>query len=103
MPEALAKIDLALQDEVPKMVFDAYVAVLDHFTADNSMSEKTRDKQRSERILKIALDNQRPATVRALALHDLPTDDPRTYSGTIEGRHRHRKRSPAHRSDPHFS
>lgn len=71
------KLDLALQGDVSKMVFDAFVAALDHFTAEQSIPErKAIATKRNVRILQIALDTQRSPAVRAYAIHDLPTNDP---------------------------
>lgn len=74
VPEALAKVDLTLEGEVTKAVFDTYVAVLDDFSAGKPLAQKDRDAQRNERLLAIAVDEKRSSVLRARALHDLPTD-----------------------------
>ncbi len=74
VPEALAKVDLALEGEVTKAVFDTYVAVLDDFSTGKPLAQKDRDAQRNERLLAIAVDEKRSPVLRARALHDLPTD-----------------------------
>lgn len=72
--EALPKAGLALEGDVPKMVFDAYVALLGSASSSKVVSQKERDTLRNDRLLEIALDDKRPASLRAMALHDLPVD-----------------------------
>jgi putative membrane-bound dehydrogenase-like protein len=78
LPDYAQKLDLALQGDVTRMVFEAYVAALDQFAAGKSDADrKASAAQRDARILKIALDDQRGPILRALALHMLQPD----YSG----------------------
>jgi putative heme-binding domain-containing protein len=58
------------------MVFDAWVAAPGGAANGEPMKEKEREALRNQRILNIALDEKRQPALRAMALHELPTDDP---------------------------
>jgi putative heme-binding domain-containing protein len=67
------QLDLALKGDVPRMLFDAYVAALDQFAVNDARAErKEATAARDLRILKVLLDDHRSASLRAVALRSMP-------------------------------
>jgi putative membrane-bound dehydrogenase-like protein len=71
------QLDLALKGNVPRMLFDAYVAALDQFAVNDARAErKAAASARDLKILSILLDEKRDLALRALALRMLPAHHP---------------------------
>jgi putative membrane-bound dehydrogenase-like protein len=70
-----ARLDSALEGKVTRVVFDAYVAALDHLAA-SAVAGKPDPFARYAQVLRLALDEKRDAELRALALRLLPTEHP---------------------------
>lgn len=75
LSEYVEQLDLALKGNVPRLVFDAYVATLDQFAVmDGRVDQKEAAAARDLRILKVLLDDERNAALRAVALRTMPAN-----------------------------